>query len=155
MDLKTIKLSELNPAEYNPRTITKEEFEGLIQSLKTYGQLENLVVNKDMTVIGGHQRLEAMKKLGWTEAVCDVLDVDKHTEQKLNVLLNSQAISGKFDDLKLAEVLEKLKLDDDYESLRLDRLEPLDLSSKEYDEKDIDLENIETNNKCPKCGYEY
>lgn len=51
MKLETLKLSELNPAEYNPRTITKEEFEGLKQSLKTFGQQENLIVNKDMTVI--------------------------------------------------------------------------------------------------------
>lgn len=29
MKLETLKISELNPADYNPRTITKEEFEGL------------------------------------------------------------------------------------------------------------------------------
>jgi len=130
MNLETIKLDQLNPAEYNPRTITKDEFEGLKFSLEKYGQLENLVANKDMTLIGGHQRLEAMKKLGWTEATVAIVDVDKHTEKKLNALLNSQAISGSFDDLKLAEILEELKLDDDYESLRLDKLEPLDLSDK-------------------------
>ena len=64
MKLETIKLSELNPAEYNPRTITAEEFEGLKESLKTFGQQENLIVNKDMTIISGHQRYEAMKALG-------------------------------------------------------------------------------------------
>lgn len=128
MKLETIKLSELNPAEYNPRTITKEEFEGLKKSLETFGQQENLIVNKDMTVISGHQRLEAMKALGWTEAVCNMVDLDKHQEKKLNVIMNSTAISGKYDDLKLSEILEELKLDDDYNDLRLDKLEPLDLS---------------------------
>lgn len=131
MRLETLKLSELNPAEYNPRTITKEEFEGLKKSLETFGQQENLIVNKDMTVISGHQRLEAMKALGWTEAVCNMVDLDKHQEKKLNVIMNSTAISGKYDDLKLSEILEELKLDDDYESLRLNELEPLDLSEQE------------------------
>jgi len=134
MRLETIQLSKLNPAEYNPRQITKEEFEGLKESLKTFGQQENLIVNKDMTIISGHQRYEAMKKLGWTEAVCNMVDLDKHQEKKLNVIMNSTAISGKYDDLKLSEILEELKLDDDYESLRLDKLEPLDLSDVEVEE---------------------
>lgn len=50
MKLETIKLNDLNPAEYNPRTITKQEFEGLKESLKAFGQQENLIVNKDMMI---------------------------------------------------------------------------------------------------------
>lgn len=134
MQLKTLKLTDLRPADYNPRIITEEEFNGLKESLTTFGQQENLIVNKDMTLISGHQRYEAMKALGWVEAVCNLVDLDKHQEKKLNVLMNSQAISGKYDDLMLSEILEELKLDDDYESLRLDKLEPLDLSSVEIEE---------------------
>lgn len=137
MQLETISLDKLNPAEYNPRTITDEEFNGLCESLKTFGQQENLIVNKDMTIISGHQRYEAMKFLNWTEAVCNVVDLDKHQEKKLNVIMNSTAISGKYDDLKLSEILEELKLDDDYESLRLDKLEPLDLSVVEVEEDEV------------------
>ena len=134
MKLETLQLNNLNPAEYNPRTITKDEFEGLKTSLKTFGQQENLIVNKDMTIISGHQRYNAMKALGWTEAVCNLVELDKHEEKKLNVIMNSTAISGKYDDLKLSEILEELKLDDDYESLRLNALEPLDLSDVEVEE---------------------
>lgn len=134
MNLKTISLDKLNPAPYNPRFISAEEFKGLTKSLETFGQQENLIVNKDMTLISGHQRYEAMKKLGWTEATCNVVDLDKHQEKKLNVIMNSTAISGKYDDLKLSEILEELKLDDDYESLRLNVLEPLDLSPTEVEE---------------------
>jgi hypothetical protein len=43
-------------------------------------------------------------------------------EEQLNVILNSQAISGTYDDLKLGEILEELKLNDDYFDLRLDIL---------------------------------
>lgn len=134
MNITTITLTKLNPAEYNPRSITKDEFAGLKNSLETYGQQENLIVNKDMTLISGHQRMNAMLALGWTEAVCNVVDLDKHEEKKLNVIMNSQAISGQWDDLKLAEILEELKLDDNYTSLRLNELEPLDLSPTEVEE---------------------
>lgn len=137
MNIQTINLDKLNPAEYNPRTITDDEFNGLVESLKTFGQQENLIVNKDMTIISGHQRFEAMKALGWTEAVCNMVDLDKHQEKKLNVIMNSTAISGKYDDLKLSEILLELANDDDYESLRLDALEPLDLSNERIDEDDV------------------
>jgi len=140
MKLETLQLNKLNPAEYNPRTITKDEFEGLKTSLKTFGQQENLIVNKDMTIISGHQRYNAMKALGWTEAVCNLVDLDKHQEKKLNVLMNSKAISGKYDDLKLSEILEELKLDEDYEELRLNIIEPLDLSELDYSILDTDTE---------------
>ena len=140
MKLETLQLNKLNPAEYNPRTITKDEFEGLKTSLKTFGQQENLIVNKDMTIISGHQRYNAIKALGWTEAVCNLVDLDKHQEKKLNVLMNSKAISGKYDDLKLSEILEELKLDEDYEELRLNIIEPLDLSELDYSILDTDTE---------------
>lgn len=129
MDIRALKLKDLNPAEYNPRTITKDEFDGLKKSLETFGQQENLIVNKDNTIISGHQRFEAMKALGWTEAFCNVVDLDKKQEKKLNVIMNSSAITGTFDDLKLSEILEELKFDEDYTPLRLDVLEPLDLSN--------------------------
>ena len=156
MKLETIQLSKLQPSEYNPREITKEEFAGLIQSLVTFGQQENLIVNKDMTIISGHQRYEAMKSLGWTEAVCNVVDLDKHQEKKLNVIMNSAAISGRYDDLKLAEILEELKLDDDYESLRLDKLEPLDLADVNFDDisstADREVDKPPMQVTCPQCG---
>lgn len=152
MKLETLKLNSINPAEYNPRTITKDEFNGLKTSLETFGQQENLIVNKDMTLISGHQRMNAMLALGWTEAVCNMVDLDKHEEKKLNVIMNSTAISGKFDDLKLAEILEELKLDDNYETLRLNELEALDLSPSLEDEQGK-LDEV-SKLKCPECGYE-
>lgn len=153
MHLKTIKLDDLNPALYNPRTITEEEFNGLVASLRQFGQQENLIVNKDNTVISGHQRLEAMKYLGWDEAVCNVVDLSSREEKKLNVIMNSQAIAGKYDDLKLSEILEELKLDDDYKLLRLDKLEPLDLSDAMDPFGDDDSQERKTKTvKCPHCG---
>lgn len=137
MNIQTIKLNRLSPATYNPRQISKEELDGLIQSLVTFGQQENLIVNKDMTLISGHQRYKAMEKLGWEEAVCNVVDLTKKQEKKLNVIMNSPAISGKYDNLKLEEILMELRGDDDYESLRLNEIEPLDLSTERISEDDV------------------
>lgn len=128
MEIKEIKIADLKPAEYNPKTITEKEFKGLKKSLETFGFVDPAIVNKDGTIIGGHMRIKAWQELGNTTAPCIVLDLNKKQEKKLNVLLNSPKISGKYDDLKLAELLEDMKLDLDYLDLNLDELEPLDLS---------------------------
>lgn len=40
MNIEIIPIKDINPAEYNPRVITKEEFNGLVESIKTFGQLD-------------------------------------------------------------------------------------------------------------------
>ncbi len=147
MEIKEIHINDLKPAEYNPRSINKKEFEGLVNSIKKFGVVDPIIVNKDLTIIGGHQRYEALKQLKFETVPCNVLDLNKHDEKKLNILLNSQKISGRYDDLKLSELLEELKLDDDYLDLNLDELEPLDLSSNdEYaDNLDYSDKNKEIN----------
>ena len=147
MKIEVISISELKPASYNPRTIDAVAFEGLKKSIELYGQVENLIVNEDMTVISGHQRLQAMQVLGYKEASCLVLTLSKEEEKKLNLVMNSQAISGDFDELLLSEVLEELKLDKDYEPLLLKKLEPLDLSDKDTGEPKLTT--------CPECGHEW
>ncbi len=134
IDYEFTDITKLKPAEYNPRTITDDEFSGLKESIKTFGFVDPAIINKDFTIIGGHQRIKAAEALGMTNVPCVILDLDKKQEKKLNVILNSHAISGKYDDLKLSEILEELKLDEDYESLRLNVLEPLDLSPTEVEE---------------------
>jgi len=64
-EYKTAKISELEPASYNPRVIDKDEFEGLKTSLKTFGFADPVVVNSNNNVIvGGHQRVKAWEALG-------------------------------------------------------------------------------------------
>lgn len=143
-EYKTIKLSELKPATYNPREISKDEFEGLKNSLKTFGFADPAVVNSNNNVIvGGHQRIKAWEALGNKDVPCMLAPLTEAQEKKLNVLLNSQAISGKYDDLMLSELLEGMKLDDDYEALRLDQLEPLDLSDTEVEEDEAPEVSLE------------
>lgn len=130
LQIEHVSIDTPRPAEYNPRTIDKKEFAGLVKSVQTFGLVDPIIVNKDNTVIGGHMRLQAAKQLGYTTVPIVRLNLDKAAERKLNVVLNSQAISGRYDELKLAELLEEFKLDSDYEELRLNALEPLDLSDK-------------------------
>ena len=54
--------------------------------------MEPIIVNYNMTVIGGHQRLTVLKDLGYTEVECVVLHIeDEHKVKALNVALNKKS----------------------------------------------------------------
>lgn len=135
-ELCVMKLEELKPAEYNPRTITKEAFRGLEASIRRFGLVQPIVWNRRTErVVGGHQRIEAMKALGQSEAQVVVVDLPESEEKALNVTLNNPAIAGEFtDDLQgiLAELADLPEIN--FEELGLDTLVDLDSSDLLEDE---------------------
>ena len=61
MQIEWIETDKLNPATYNPRKDLQPddpEYIKIQKSINEFGLVEPLVINKDMTVIGGHQRLD-------------------------------------------------------------------------------------------------
>lgn len=114
MKLQKIAVDKLNPADYNPRKELKPgdaEFEKLTRSLTEFGYVEPVIWNKTTgNVVGGHQRLTALKHLGHTEVDCVVVELDEVREKALNVALNK--ISGDWDEAKLALVIADLDIAD-------------------------------------------
>ena len=109
-ELKMLPVSVLKPAEYNPRKKLKKgdkEYKKIADSIREFGFADPLVVNADMTIIGGHQRLTVAVDLGYTEVPCAVVDVDKTREKALNIALNK--ITGAWDDQMLADLLKDLE----------------------------------------------
>ena len=105
-ELKMLPVSVLKPAAYNPRKKLKpgdKEYEKIKNSITEFGFADPLVVNADMTIIGGHQRLTVAMELGYTEVPCAVVDIDKTREKALNIALNK--ITGAWDDSLLADLL--------------------------------------------------
>jgi site-specific DNA-methyltransferase (adenine-specific) len=87
-ELKVLPVANLKPAEYNPRKKLKpgdKEYQKIKDSIAEFGFADPLVVNADMTIIGGHQRLTVAMDLGFTEVPCAVVDIDKTREKALNI----------------------------------------------------------------------
>ena len=102
MKIEEIELSKLKPATYNPRQITKKQVKDLKESIEKFGIVDPIIINKDMTIIGGHQRYmilnEASKRVDWEEpptVPCVILDLSKEEERELNIRLNKN--TGTFD----------------------------------------------------------
>lgn len=145
--LKVLPVGVLRPAAYNPRKKLKpgdKEYEKIKNSITEFGFADPLVVNSDMTIVGGHQRLAVAMNLGYTEVPCAVVDVDKVREKALNIALNK--ITGAWDDSLLADLLKDIE-DSDFD-LGKTGFEPPEIEtlfnkvhSKEVKEDDFDVES--------------
>ena len=143
---KTLPVSVLKPAEYNPRKKLKpgdKEYEKIKASIEEFGFADPLVVNSDMTIIGGHQRLTVAIDLGITDVPCAVVDVDKDREKALNIALNK--ITGQWDDELLANLLKDLdnaKFNTDLTGFEKDEIARLcsKLYDKEVKEDEFDVD---------------
>lgn len=110
MEIRTVKVSELKQAEYNPRknlTPEDKEYKKLKNSIDTFGYVEPIVWNERTgNIVGGHQRCKVLIENGATELEVSVVDLDEKAEKILNVALNR--IKGRWDISKLAEILNEL-----------------------------------------------
>lgn len=113
MNFEKWKLSDIKPAEYNPRKRLQAgdpEYQKILNSIVQFGYVDPIIINRDGTIIGGHQRHTVLTDLGYDEVDVVVLDLDKQNEKALNVALNK--ISGDWDEKKLKDLLLDLDIDD-------------------------------------------
>ena len=170
--MKNLKLSDLKPAPYNPRSISPGALAGLAKSIESFGDLSGIVWNKRTGhLVSGHQRLAALKEkhgdkltikdgvilAGTDRFPVRTVDWDSSTEKAANITANNSHIEGSFTD-DLAGILESLKVElPTFEDLRLDLLLPAFIggavaSPEEFREFG---EDIKTDHCCPKCGYKW
>lgn len=144
MNIQKINIKNLKTAEYNPRIDLKpgdEKYEHIKKSIEEFGYVDPIVVNKDMTVIGGHQRLKILKELGYKEIECNVVDVNKNIEKKMNIALNNN--SGEWDNEKLKQLMQEISKEfEDMDSTGFNREEIDELfgESEEISEDNFDVE---------------
>ncbi|KAB6445336.1 DNA methylase [Phocaeicola vulgatus] len=111
-----LKRSQINPASYNPRTISDEGKKALKRSIKLYGVVGGIVVNQatGYTIVGGHQKVAVLDELNkydksthendYTLRV-ELINVDEKTEKQLNITLNNPNVGGNWDFDALARIV--------------------------------------------------
>ena len=123
----TLKRSQINLADYNPRRITAEARKLLKKNLETVGLMGGIIWNKTTgNLVGGHQRLSLLDKDNKYKPATDgnppendyeleVVEVELsiEDEKKQNIFLNNQNAQGMFDTDKLKVVMEDIKFDED------------------------------------------
>ena len=125
MTVEVVPIDLLRQDPANPRRISAEELDSLERSLRQFGFIQPVIARRDDgTVIGGHQRLVAARRLGLKTVHVTYLDISVEQARLLNLALNK--ISGSWDDALLARLLADLQATPD-----------LDLSLSGFGEDEI------------------
>ena len=97
--LETRKISEVYPNVKNPRQMGKRQAEELEVSIKKFGLCQPIVLTQEGTILGGHQRVRAMRAMGH-----DIVDVyipdsplTQEEEEELTIRLNKNIGDWDFD----------------------------------------------------------
>jgi ParB-like chromosome segregation protein Spo0J len=107
LTIEEVPIDRLRPDPANPRRISEDELDALERSLRQFGFVAPVLARReDRTVIGGHQRLVAARRLGLTTVPVIWLDVTVEQARLLGLALNK--ISGSWDDALLARLLADL-----------------------------------------------
>ena len=168
-----IEINHLNPAEYNPRqdlTPADPEYQKILKSIKKFGYVQYIVVNRDLTVIGGHQRLKVLKDLGYKTIEVLQVDLNKSDEKALNLTLNKVEgywdrdllsnllkdldsvgyeldVTG-FSEIEIEGLLGEVSIPDDIFTPSSDK----DSNSDRKDDDFVEFEEEQKEITCPRCG---
>jgi ParB-like chromosome segregation protein Spo0J len=90
-ELVSKKIKDLKAHPHNPRKLSKHDFEQLGTSLGKFGLIDKPIINRNGTIIGGHQRVAVLKRTGVKEIECwqPVGEpLSEKDEAELNIRLN-------------------------------------------------------------------
>lgn len=116
MEITYKKLSELHPYENNPRK-NDSAVDAVAASIKEFGFKVPVVIDKDETIVAGHTRLKAAKKLKMKEIPCIV--ADDLTEEQIRAF--------RIADNKVGELA-----DWDFEALNIELDEITDIDMEQF-----------------------
>jgi hypothetical protein len=127
LEIRRVSLEDLVQDPANARTHNERNIDAIAASLRVFGQVEPLVVQRGTRkIIGGNGRLVAMSGLGWTH--CDVVEIDVSPTEAaaIGIALNRLAELADWDFDALSAQLKAL----DAEEIELDAL---GFSEADYD----------------------
>lgn len=143
-DFQLVPTDKLIPYVNNARTHSKEQFTKLRSSLREFGFINPVIIDRDFNVIAGHGRIEAAKAEGITEVPCVYVDHLTEAQKKAYILAdNRMALDAGWDEELLAVELSELQdLGYDLAMTGFDEKELADLFSDKTDSdaKDDDFD---------------
>lgn len=112
MDVRNISVKDLIPYERNTKKHDKTQINNVAESIKQYGFVQPIVIDKDNVVVIGHCRLLAAKQLKMKEVPC--VCVEDLTEEQVRALriVDNKSNESEWNFDFLADELAELDLSD-------------------------------------------
>ncbi len=111
-DFKLVSVDKLVPYQNNARTHSPEQINKLRSSLREFGFINPIIIDKDYGIIAGHGRLLAAKEEGMTEVPCVFADHLTEAQKKAYIIAdNRMALDAGWDEELLRVEIEALQAD--------------------------------------------
>ena len=143
MEIKNIKTEQLVPYDKNTKKHDKTQINNVAESIKQYGFVQPIVIDKDNVVVIGHCRLLAAKQLKMKEVPC--VCVEDLTEEQVKALriVDNKSNESEWDFDFLADELLEIDLSNfDFDFGIEDEEEETEIVEDEAPEVDEDAEPI-------------
>jgi len=159
---ETVHIDSVIPYWRNPRNLNQEAVEAVRQSIERYGYAQPIVVDSSYTIIIGHTRYTAMRKLEVTELPVMVVDhLSKAEVKQLRVIDNK---SGEFAFWDFNKLMDEIT-DKDSEFLRHMFSEVIgheeesdeEAAANDFSQPAIEWESVDPTVEfvCPSCYHEW
>lgn len=143
-ELKLVKTSELIPYVNNARTHSQEQIIKLRASLREFGFLNPVIIDRDNNIIAGHGRVMAAKEEGIKEVPCVYAENLTEAQKKAYILAdNRMAMDAGWDEEMLRvemESLQELAYDLSFTGFSEDELSQYMNPDQEHDVEDDDFD---------------
>lgn len=143
-EMQLVPLSKLVPYVNNARTHSPEQLTKLRSSLREFGFINPVIIDRGFNVIAGHGRIAAAKEEGITEVPCVFVDYLTEAQKKAYILAdNRMALDAGWDEELLRIEIESLQGADFDVSLTgfgADEIADLFAGDGEKDVKDDDFD---------------
>ena len=109
-DFQLVSTDKLIPNVNNARTHSQEQIKKLRSSLREFGFVNPVIIDREYNVIAGHGRLMAAKEEGITEVPCVYVDHLTDAQKKAYILAdNRMAMDAGWDEELLAVEMSELQ----------------------------------------------
>ena len=109
-EMQLIPLGKLVPYVNNARTHSPEQLSKLRSSLREFGFINPVIIDRDFNVIAGHGRIAAAKEEGMEEVPCVFVDYLTEAQKKAYILAdNRMALDAGWDEELLRIEIESLQ----------------------------------------------
>lgn len=155
--LEIVSIDKLIPYANNARTHSDEQIKKIQASLREFGFINPVLIDKDCGIIAGHGRVEAAKREGMTEVPCVWVEHLTEAQKKAYILADNRlALDAGWDmDVLKVELEELQDLNFDIEITGFDANILNEPEALDLEEVNNDLDRDAKTYHCPKCGFEF
>lgn len=161
IQIEHVEVSKLIPYARNSRTHSPSQIKQIAASIREFGFLNPVLIDASNTIIAGHGRVMAAEHLQLQSVPCVRHEHLTEAQRRAYVIAdNKLATNADWDKQMLKVELDDLNMEGfDVALLGFNPDELANSMQIDYEPessaKEIDTNQYEMKNKCPKCGFEY